>query len=458
MPSHTLARRLRLRLRLLLLLALLALPALPALPAGAQAAPDTTRTTRTTEYRNARWFDGVTFTTGSRFVRNGLFVTRPRQPADSVVPMQGRFVVPPYADAHTHSPDARFNFATIRDMYLRGGVFYVQVLGNSRAGRREILAEVNTPAGLDAVFANTPITAYGGHPQLLYESLGLFRMPFPAEPAQRLQAARSRAREGDVYLTLDSLPQLPALVRRLRRDTVPILKLMLLDTEHRRTIATDSTAAGSYGLATEVVRPLVDSAHAMGRRVWAHVETAYDAQLAMDGGIDGLAHVPGYGAGSAADSTLDRYRLSEALARRIGRSGIPVVTTIGLARGGARDTAAQRRVRTVFEANIRLLQRFGARLITGSDTYSDADIIVRDATALNEVLRGDAASLLRLRAVTTPQAIFPGRRIGVLRPGYEASFLILGCNPLARESCLLDIQERFKQGVQLRVPPAPPPG
>ncbi|BAH40548.1 MAG TPA: hypothetical protein DGD08_04360 [Gemmatimonas aurantiaca] len=419
--------------------------------ANAQPALDTTRVV---EYRDAHWFAGARFERGSRFVRNGRFVAPPTRGADSIVPMRGQYVVPPYGDAHTHSPDGGFNFDAIRDLYLRAGVFYVQVLGNSRAGRRELAGQINTPASIDAAYANTPVTAYGGHPELLYESLGLNRVPFPSDPTQRLAAARSRAREGDVYLTLDSLPQLPAVVRRLRRDTVPVLKVMLLDTEHRRTILVDSTRAGSYGLSADVVRPLIDSAHAMGRKAWAHVETAYDVQLAMDGGIDGLAHVPGYGVADAADSTLDRYRLTEPLARRIGASGIPVVPTIGLARGSARDSAAQRRVRTVFDENIRLLQRYGARLLTGSDTYSDAEIIVRDATALVDVLGGDASSLIRLRSVTTPQAIFPGRRIGILRAGYEASFLTLGCNPLNRRECLLDIRDRVKQGVQLRVPPA----
>ena len=407
----------------------------------------------TIEYRNAQWFDGTRFVRGSRFVRDGMFVAPTRGRADRVVDLRGQFVVPPYGDAHTHSPDAAFNLADVRDLYLRAGVFYVQVLGNSRAGRREILGALNTPTSIDAAYANTPVTSSGGHPQVLYESLGLFGRPYVEDPAQRLKAARSRVREGDVYLTLDSLAQLPTVVRRLRRDTVQILKVMLLDTEHRRTITADSTRSGSYGLPADVVRPLIDSAHAMGRKAWAHVETAFDAQLAMDAGIDGFAHIPGYGVADVADSTLDRYRLPDALARRIARSGIPVVTTIGLARGAARDSSAQRRVRTVFEENIKRLQRFSARLVTGSDTYFDADIIARDATELNDVLGGTTVSLIRLRSVTTPQAIFPGRRIGVLRAGYEASFLALACDPLKRRACLLDIRDRVKQGVLLRVPP-----
>lgn len=303
--------------------------------------------------------------------------------------------------------------------------------------------------------ADAAVTSSGGHPQLLYESLGLYR-GMAHTPEQRLTAGRSRAREGETYLTLDSLSQLPNVVHRIRSDSVPILKIMLLDTEHRRTMAEDSMAVGTYGLPAEVVRPLVDSAHAIGRRVWAHVETAADVQLAMDAGIDGLAHVPGYGVALAPDSTIDRYRMSDALVRRVAKSRIPVVTTLGLTRGSLRtDTSAQRRVRTIFHDNVRRLATAGALLIAGSDTYSSDQIIADDAEELTEVTGGHTLALLRLRSVTTPHAIFPGRMIGSLAPGYEASFLALGCNPLANKACLLEIRQRVKQGVALNVPPKP---
>jgi imidazolonepropionase-like amidohydrolase len=59
------------------------------------------------------------------------------------------------------------------------------------------------------------------------------------------------------------------------------------------------------------------------------------------------------------------------------------------------------------------------------------------------------AELLRLWTETTPQAIFPGRRIGVLRDGYEASFLALSGNPLDDLANVRRITRRFKQGVPL---------
>jgi imidazolonepropionase-like amidohydrolase len=54
--------------------------------------------------------------------------------------------------------------------------------------------------------------------------------------------------------------------------------------------------------------------------------------------------------------------------------------------------------------------------------------------------------MLRLWSVTTPQAIFPKRRIGSLAPGYEASFLVLPSDPLADWRATRNIRTRVKQG------------
>ncbi len=59
------------------------------------------------------------------------------------------------------------------------------------------------------------------------------------------------------------------------------------------------------------------------------------------------------------------------------------------------------------------------------------------------------ADLLRTWAVETPQAIFPGRKIGRLEPGYEASFLVLDENPIDRLDALRTIRMRVKQGCVL---------
>jgi imidazolonepropionase-like amidohydrolase len=48
--------------------------------------------------------------------------------------------------------------------------------------------------------------------------------------------------------------------------------------------------------------------------------------------------------------------------------------------------------------------------------------------------------------VTTPQAIFPKRKIGSLSPGYEASFLVLRGDPTADWKASREFRMRVKQG------------
>ena len=94
------------------------------LPVGvrAQAPAAVADSAVTVELRGARWFDGARFVAGSRWMRGDRFVPAPRMPADSVVTLAGRWMVPPYGDAHTHSPDGARGFESIRDLYLRAGV------------------------------------------------------------------------------------------------------------------------------------------------------------------------------------------------------------------------------------------------------------------------------------------------------------------------------------------------
>jgi imidazolonepropionase-like amidohydrolase len=59
---------------------------------------------------------------------------------------------------------------------------------------------------------------------------------------------------------------------------------------------------------------------------------------------------------------------------------------------------------------------------------------------------------LRIAVETTPRTIFPNRKIGRLREGYEASFLVLNGNPIENFDYVKNIRLRFKQGVLLNPP------
>jgi predicted amidohydrolase YtcJ len=54
--------------------------------------------------------------------------------------------------------------------------------------------------------------------------------------------------------------------------------------------------------------------------------------------------------------------------------------------------------------------------------------------------------LLELWSESTPSLIFPGRKLGLLRDGYEASFVVLEQDPLADFSNVQRVTRRVKQG------------
>jgi imidazolonepropionase-like amidohydrolase len=61
-----------------------------------------------------------------------------------------------------------------------------------------------------------------------------------------------------------------------------------------------------------------------------------------------------------------------------------------------------------------------------------------------------ALGLLKMWTETTAQTIFPSRKIGELREGYEASFVALEGNPLDDLTNLHRIKLRFKQGMPVQ--------
>ena len=61
----------------------------------------------------------------------------------------------------------------------------------------------------------------------------------------------------------------------------------------------------------------------------------------------------------------------------------------------------------------------------------------------------DNVELLKMWVENSPKTIFPERKIGHLAEGFEASFLVLGGNPLEDFDHVKDITMRFKQGVNL---------
>ena len=125
---------------------------------------------RTYELRDARWLGADGFQPGTRYVVAGRLTRRRPAHVDSVIDLAGRWIVPPFGEAHNHNVDYTTPRRTdsLLAQYLHDGVFYVQNPGNLPRGRDSLAGRVNVPGAIDVIFANGLLTASGGHPMGLY--------------------------------------------------------------------------------------------------------------------------------------------------------------------------------------------------------------------------------------------------------------------------------------------------
>src|SRR6185436_17362385 len=103
------------------------------------------------------------FAERSMFVVGSVFREQRPSRVDSVVNLDGRFVVPPFADAHQHLFDPGSASAFVARQ-IRDGIFYIKEQSSAPFARRIADAALNAPNGLDLISANQGWTSTGGHP------------------------------------------------------------------------------------------------------------------------------------------------------------------------------------------------------------------------------------------------------------------------------------------------------
>ena len=390
------------------------------------------------ELRDGRWLGPDGFRSGTRWVVDRRLTTRRPRQVDSVIDLAGRWVVPPFGEAHNHNVDYSTPGRTdsLLRRYLRDGVFYAKNPGNLPRGRDSLAGRVNVPGAIDVVFANGLLTATGGHPT------GLYR--------RNLARGAMTAADGDggFLWVLDSLPDLERKWPRILAGRPDFIKLVLVHSEEFARRRTDTAYFNWRGLDPALVPAIVQRAHAAKLRVSAHVETAADFRAAVAGGVDEINHIPGFRGDEHVQFTDTRpYELTEADARLAAARGVWVVTTLGgisdFSPTGP-DSLRRRQADALFTRNLRVLRDAGVRLALGSDAYRDDS--VQEAAYLATLGVLTPLELLRLWSEATPRAIFPARRVGCLDDGCEASLLVLSADPGADFANTRRIALRMKDG------------
>jgi amidohydrolase family protein len=406
------------------------------------------------EWTRGLWFDGTRFVAGTRWSVDGVFVGSQPARIDRTEDLDFRHVVPPYGDAHHHGIDSSDGLADKITVFLEAGIFYVKnpnVIPELLTP--EVRSKLNRPDSVDIVFSNGGLTASGGHPAPLHSylaSVGVF-------PGLKSEDMENRA-----YFIVDSEADLEAKWPRILAGKPDFLKTFLLFTEPLP--GGQSTffhlgkdrPAGHHGLDPKVLAAIVRRAHGVGLRVTSHIDTAADFRHAVEAGVDEINHLPQPDQRYSPD--LSAYVIDAATARLAARKGITVVTTAStterLSPGLNPDWIPAMRANQV--ANLKTLREAGVKLAIGSDAISGERryVTARDEVrflAAKKML--DPLALLQAWSVNTPKTIFPARKVGELREGFEASFLVLGGDPLDDPENLHRIAMRVKQGRVL--PPMP---
>ncbi|HEY3257281.1 MAG TPA: hypothetical protein VGJ64_00360, partial [Gemmatimonadaceae bacterium] len=236
----------------------------------------------------------------------------------------------------------------------------------------------------------------------------------------------------------------------LRASGTDFVKVFLEYSEEYDRRKNDPSFIYRRGIDPRLVPYIVRRAHADGLRVSAHIYSATDFRNALTAGVDVIAHMPGTGAGEEKD--IERFLITDEDALLAARQRTPVITTLGWL-DDLREKDRERAdfvERAVIAPNLAKLRRHGVQLLIGSDQFRETPIgelfiLARLGVPNREVIR--------TAVIDTPRAIFPGRRIGALADGYEATLLALERNPLEDLANIRSITLRVKQGVLVKPSP-----
>ncbi|MEV0202232.1 amidohydrolase family protein [Nonomuraea sp. NPDC050691] len=385
----------------------------------------------------------------------------PAPGADVVIDGSGRTLLPGLIDAHTHTFDGSlaqalaFGVTTELDMFCLPG---------NLARQRRAAAERDDVADLRS--CGVLATAPGGHPSQIMaaEGAGLAGFgdaigPFPtlSGPDEAKAFVEARLAEGADYLKI------------------------VIDEGHAAGLELPT-------LSPETVAALVEGAHAAGLLAIAHVATAAHTAVALDAGVDGLAHVH-------CDLPPDDPR-GEKTAARIAAHDVFVATTLtyieavtgdesgaellgdprvaarlspagagrGAGAGLGQGKAGAGLVRSdpgavpvhsqgVINAAhaVRLLHGAGVTLLAGTDANPFAPL--HGASLHRELLMLTEAGLTpqqALRAATSLPALrfgLPDR--GRVAPGLRADLLLVDGDPTTDITATRAIAEVWRRGARL---------
>ncbi|PEN12672.1 hypothetical protein CRI94_14255 [Longibacter salinarum] len=391
--------------------------------AEAQSAADSTQIVA---YTGGHVWDGSEFDERTLFVQDGRFIKESAR-VDTTVQLDGGYVIPPFGDAHTHMLGAGGIAIPLADsLFVSNGLFYALDLTNPYSEIQNVQSQFEGPSTIDVAYANGGITSTGSHPTAAMERIFTDTEEVTLENLQL---------QNDAYWFMDTIEHVDETWSDYLAQQPDVVKVYLTYTT--RGLERDEC----WGLCPEVLEAVVDRAHDVDKRVFAHVNTEKDVQIALDAGVDAIAHLPSGNDGVRTGE--EEFWLSRTTIRKAGQDSVVLTPTASLLVEGADPDTLQAEIARQ-RKQLRQLHEAGVRIALGADEWKKTALY--EAMYLHDHDVFDNRTLLKIWAEATPRAIFPNRKIGHLAKGYEASFLVLNENPVDDFNAVTQIRLGVKQG------------
>lgn len=399
--------------------------------------------TKSIHFINGQWFNGNDFTSTDFYSVNGILTKNTPATVDTVIDLKQQFIIPPFGEAHNHSPETDQDLDVFIERYLADGIFYIKNPNSIPFATNKIKTKINHPQSVDVLYANGGLTARGGHPTTLYNYM------LGTTYKKALPGWTTKSFEGEAYYLINSIEQLEKKWPFILSQKPGFIKFYLIFSEEYEQRKDDTAFNGKKGIDPTLAKLITKKAHAAGLSVSAHAETPNDLKVALAAGVDEINHLPGYQVRWRDGYTEDYYKLPPQLVKRMKKKKVHVDPTYSLLETEIRPMSNQQREAqmNVQKQNLLLLKKYQVPVTIGCDSYNlTAQTEIEYLRKMNIYSNRE---LLKMWCEITPAAIFPNRKIARLQEGYEASFLILPRNPLENFDHAYSIALRVKQGVVL---------
>lgn len=356
--------------------------------------------------------------TGGRMVNDAVVLVRAGRveaagPADQtivpagaqIIDAGGGTILPGLIDDHVHNAAE----PEIRRRFLEAGV---TTLCDAGAGAIQLRLYEDTPSALQsgarAYYAGPFLSAPGGYPA-------------DTDPGARLEVGTpAEARQA---------------VRQLAGEGVSYVKVALDDGRGETPLPV---------LSGDVLKAIVEEAHAVGLTVRAHVLDAHFLDLALDAGVDAIEHIP---APAISRQVFELWMRSDRALllpksyldqlNRLAASGTPLTPTLEVLERRTCNTMAHSDAERnacirIYTEAVRQFRRMGGTIALGSDYGSagmPAGLPWREMQFLQQAGLSNA-QILSAATIHAARVCGRGGEIGALRPGYLADILIVDGNPL----------------------------